>query len=327
MDAQPDIWVLTDGRAGNRVAALGLAETLGGQVTSIEIDLSAPWRWLPPSLWLPGMLGVFKAGRKALAPPYPRLVISCGRKAVGPALEIKRRSKGRTVAVHIQDPKVRASRFDLIAAPAHDRLSGPNVEVTIGSVHGLTREKLDVAADAWRDRLAHLPTPRIAILIGGSNKAYRLDEDEGRRIAALLMTVTRETGAGLMITTSRRTDPAAEAVLRATVSGPSVAFWDGVGENPFRGYLGLADRVLVTGDSVNMVSEAAATQRPVQVIALPAAGRAAKFERFHAAMRAAGVTRPFEGRLETWDFQPLEDTARVAARVRALLSKTPKGGE
>lgn len=318
---RPDIWVLTDGRAGNRVAALGLAEAIGGDVTAIDVALSAPWRWLPPILWPSRVLGVTEPAKEALAPPYPRLLISCGRKSVGPALEIKRRSQGRTIAVHIQDPKVRPSLFDLVAAPAHDRLTGSNVEVTVGSVHGLTRATLDAEADAWRERLAHLPSPRIAVLIGGSNKAYRLDEAEGRRIGELLASLMNQTGAGLMVTVSRRTDPAAEAALRAALTGPSTAFWDGTGDNPFRAYLGLAERVLVTGDSVNMVSEAAATRCPVQVIALPVHGRAAKFERFHDAMRAAGVTRPFEGRLETWDFQPLDDTDRVAARVKDLLSK------
>jgi mitochondrial fission protein ELM1 len=316
---RPDTWVLTDGRAGNRVAALGLAEALGRDVRGIEIALARPWRWLPPRAWPPGVLGVTRPVVGDLAPPYPSLIISCGRKAVGPALELKRRAKGATVAVHIQNPRVGPGRFDLIAAPAHDRLSGPEVEVTIGSVHGLTRAKLDAAAEAWRDRLAFLPSPRVAVLIGGSNAAYRLDAAEGRRIGALVARVAEETGAGLMITASRRTDPSAEAALRAALSGPNVAFWDGEGDNPYRGYLGLADHVLVTGDSVNMVSEAVATRRPTQVIALPVAGRSAKFERFHVAMRDAGATRPFEGTLETWAVTPPDDTERVAARVRALL--------
>ena len=83
--------------------------------------------------------------------------------------------------------------------------------------------------------------------------------------------------------------------------------------------LALADYLLVTCDSVNMVSEAATTGKPVQVIALP--GGSAKFNRFHQALQDDGITRPFKGALEQWSYTPLNDMELVAARVRALLQE------
>jgi hypothetical protein len=66
-----------------------------------------------------------------------------------------------------------------------------------------------------------------------------------------------------------------------------------------------------------MVSEAAATGKPVHVIEL--AGGDAKFARFHTAMRDAGITRLFNGRIESWDYPALDDTARAGAALRALV--------
>ena len=101
--------------------------------------------------------------------------------------------------------------------------------------------------------------------------------------------------------------------LRAALAGLPAEIWDGTGDNPYFGYLGLADAVIVTSDSVNMVTEAAATGKPVHVVDLE--GGSAKFAAFHAVMREAGVVRPFAGRIEHWDHPPLLETGRVAAMV------------
>src|SRR3546814_17854854 len=94
---------------------------------------------------------------------------------------------------------------------------------------------------------------------------------------------------------------------------------DGSVENPYFGILGLADHVIVTGDSVNMVSAAASTGKPVHVVHLPnrpLRGRSAKFTRFHAALVEAGIARPFAGTLEAWRYEPLDSAHRPAHPIR-----------
>jgi mitochondrial fission protein ELM1 len=107
------------------------------------------------------------------------------------------------------------------------------------------------------------------------------------------------------------------AQLRAKLAGVPGQVWGGSGDNPYFAYLAAADAVLVTADSVSMVSEAAATGKPVHIIDLP--GGDAKFARFHAGMREAGVTRPFAGTIETWSYRPPDDTVRAGAALRGLV--------
>ncbi|HEY9147010.1 MAG TPA: ELM1/GtrOC1 family putative glycosyltransferase, partial [Thiobacillus sp.] len=95
---------------------------------------------------------------------------------------------------------------------------------------------------------------------------------------------------------------------------------DGTGENPYLAYLALADYVVVTADSVNMVSEACTTGKPVFVVELEGGNR--KFRLFHEAMRARGYTRPFAGKLESWRYPALDDVGRVAQEIRNRLGNS-----
>ena len=132
-----------------------------------------------------------------------------------------------------------------------------------------------------------------------------------------MLRAERRLGAGDAVAAHRsgRGSPCCASGLK----GLPALVWDGTGENPYFAYLALADAFLVTADSVSMISEAAATGKPVHILDL--AGGDAKFARFHAAMRQAGITRPFAGRIEYWSYALPDDTARAGAALRALCRR------
>jgi hypothetical protein len=165
--------------------------------------------------------------------------------------------------------------------------------------------------------LSELPRPILTVLIGGANRAYRLPPRRLAAIADSLAAVARETGGSVLATPSRRTGAEAVPLLRRRLAGLSAIVWDGAGANPYFAYLANADAILATADSVSMISEAAATGKPVHILDL--AGGNAKFARFHETMRAAGITRPFAGRIESWRYPVPDDTARAGERLRALV--------
>lgn len=309
-------WVLTDGKPGMENQCLGLAEALGTRNTVKRIAPRFPWSRLPPQLWLAPLRAPGPDG-DSLAPPWPDILIATGRQTVAPALAIKRANGGRTFCIQIQNPTTGRDRFDLLAIPAHDRIAGGNAVETVGALHRVTPAKLAAEADKFRAAFSPLPRPLVAVLIGGSNRQYRMTEAVTGKLGADLKKLCRDHGAGLAVTASRRTGPANERALRAALADAPCRFWDGAGENPYFGLLGLADFLVVTADSVSMVSEACSTGKPVYVVGLE--GGSAKFARFHDALRARGLTRPFDGRLETWAAPPLDDTGTVAAEVRRRL--------
>ena len=313
--AVPSVWVLHDGKAGMASQALGLAEATGFSFVEKPLAIRLPWAGLPPQFWL-APLRAARLEEGGLRPPWPDLVIGCGRNAAMPALAIRRASGGRTLAVQVQDPRVGRGEFDMLFVPEHDRLRGLRVFVTRGAIHRVTAARLEAECRRF-PALQNLPRPIIGVLIGGSNRTYRLDLHRLGEIAEAVAGAVRETGGSVVLTPSRRTGAAGLALLRQRLAGLPVAIWDGAGENPYFAYLAVADTFLVTADSVSMVSEAAATGKPVHILELD--GGDAKFARFHTAMRMAGVTRPFAGRIEHWSYPPFDDTVRAGAALRELV--------
>lgn len=318
MSSTPRSWILTDGKQGMESQCLGLMEALGLEPEILRIRPRFPWSVLPPQLWAAPLSAPGPDGHR-LSPPWPDLLISTGRQTVAPALAIKRLQRNRIVAVQLQNPTVPPERFDLVITPAHDNLKGANVISTLGALHRVTPERLEAEAAEFTDRYAALPRPLVSVLLGGDNRQYRLTDTSADRLASLLAEAAGSIGAGLAITASRRTRPESLERIRRGLAGCPADYWEGTGPNPYFAMLGLADFIVVTGDSVNMVSEACATGKPVYVFQLEGGSR--KFSRFHATFQEKGITRPFEGRLENWRYSPPDDMARAAAAVRGLLEK------
>src|SRR5438876_4303606 len=203
----PLVWVLHDGKAGMASQVLGLAEATGFRFVEKRLSARRPWAWLPPQLWIAPLRAVSETG-VALAPPWPDLVIGCGRHTAMPALAIRRASGGHSFAAQIQDPRVGHDEFDLLFVPEHDRLRGPRIHVTRGAIHRVTAARL--AAELRRfPALAGLPRPILGVLIGGSNRSYRLSLDRLATIAEAVAGILRADGGGAaVVTASRRTGAA-----------------------------------------------------------------------------------------------------------------------
>ncbi|MDX2222099.1 MAG: ELM1/GtrOC1 family putative glycosyltransferase, partial [Rhodospirillaceae bacterium] len=196
-----------------------------------------------------------------------------------------------------------------------------NVLRITGAPHRFTPEVQSRAASAWAESLSGLPRPFIALLVGGATHRrpfpVSVAADLGARVAAM----ARMVGGSVLLATSRRTGPEAEAALVSAIPEPRAAFlWGRGGDNPYFGYLALADGVVVTGDSVSMCSEACATPGPVW-IAADAEFTAPKHQRLHDELYRLGYARPFTGRFETWSHPPLNAAADVAAAIHTLLTK------
>jgi len=314
------VWVLADDRAGNVSQGLGVAETLGlpFQVKTLRYGKLA---CLPNALRGGSLLGLDAASRAGLAAPWPRLVIAAGRRTAPVARWIKRQCGARLV--QIMDPGFPGrAGFDLIASPAHDRpRANGNILEIVGAPHRVTPARLAAEAEIWTPRFAHLPRPWVAVIVGGATRKrpfpVEMAQVLGRRVAEL----ASEAGGSVLLTTSRRTGPEQERALAELLPEPRWLHLFGQGgDNPYFGFLALADAIVVTGDSVSMCCEAAASAAPVFLWA-PEGWVAAKHARLHQSLYGLGVARPLDGvtSFQAWERPRLDAAGDIAQAIRERL--------
>lgn len=248
-----------------------------------------------------------------IAAPYPDIWIAAGRATLPLSTRMLKWSEGRTFVVQTQDPGARLDRFDLVVPPEHDGLTGANVFPILGAPNRITPEKLALDLARFQDLLAPLPRPRVAVVIGGKSKAHRLPRDHAEAMAAQIARAIEGVGGALLLSFTRRTPAPAREAMTAALSHLPGVIWDGSGENPYFAFLAAADAILVTEDSTNLATDAAATGKPLFV--LPMSGRSAKLQRFHAELRRRGIARPFAGELTAPSYPPLLETDRAAREL------------
>ncbi len=304
------VWVLADPRAGTAAQALGVAEALGAPFRVLPLGWS-PLARLP--LPWPSLAGLSAQSRAGFMPPWPRLVISAGRRAAPAALWLGARG---AATVHCMRPGFGAGRFSLLVLGEHDQPApAANVFPILGAAHRMGLARL-AAARAEFAELGALPGPRVALLVGGPVK--QASQGLEPELVAGLARAAAALGGSVMATTSRRTGAAAHAALVQALAGtPHRVFgWGDAGTNPYAGFLAWADVVVVTGDSVSMLSEALATPAPVFVAELPAGRRhALLWQSLYAAGHARPLARPLGAGL--FSRAALDETGRVAAEIRA----------
>jgi mitochondrial fission protein ELM1 len=310
-------WALTTGEAGMRTQARGLARAVADVVVEKIVLARPPWRHLPSGRLI--LRGLEPAADR-LEPPWPDLIVTCGRRSGLIAREVRRRAGGAPLLVHVQDPLVRASEFDLVVAMDHDPIEGPNVVKVLTALHDVTPERLAAAGSGWEARLAHLPRPLIGVILGGPTRRRPFGLEEGRELLAGVLAMKQAVQAGVAVVPSRRTPEEVLSLFHdASARDPAIWTWSREGDNPYLGVLALADRLVVTGDSVSMVSEALATPHPVEVFT----PRLAKRHRgFLETLEERGLIRFFDG---TWAQSPprpvVDATAEAAAAAREILAK------
>ncbi|MDA8231344.1 MAG: mitochondrial fission ELM1 family protein [Magnetospirillum sp.] len=315
------VWVLADDRTGDVAQCLGVAEAI--DLPFVVKDVAYEKLAVLHNIFRgPTLMGITPASRARLVPPWPRLVIACGRRTSPVARWIKRRS-GAAVA-QIMDPGPGGrSGIDLFAVPAHDAAQLPEDKVVriLGAPHRVTPERLAEAALRWRPHWAHLPRPWVAAIVGASTRHRVSPLRQMRQLGEQVSALAAREGGSVLLTTSRRTGAAAERALLSAIGEPRyVHRWGGAGENPFFAMIALADAVVVTGDSTSMCTEATSCPGGVYIWS-PPGWVMPKHARMHEDFYAGGYARPLDGvrRLESWAHHGLNPAATIADAIRTRL--------
>jgi len=266
----PVIWLIDAYRAGERGQVRALVDALGWPCETKVLQYRSHV-FLPHVLGQSTPRGISAESAATLAPPWPDLVISCGVRNEPVCRWIRAQSGGRTRYVHVGRPWAALDTFDLVITTPQYRVPPEhNVLINILTLHSVTAQSLEEAHLAWDTTFAELPRPRFAVIVGGDSGPFSLGRQAASRLGREASQLAKAQGGSLLITTSSRTNAAAVEALQSAITGPNYFYrWQrGDSVNPYMGILAWADRLIVTGDSIAMLSEACATGKPVRMFDL-----------------------------------------------------------
>ncbi|MBI3324673.1 MAG: mitochondrial fission ELM1 family protein [Candidatus Omnitrophica bacterium] len=291
------VLVLSDGKLGHVKQSLTVCQALkdeSAQLTAQTVEvryrtrlsrgLALAWAWLVPAgigrLWCLRVT-LEPACFQRLACTYADLIISCGSSTAPVNLLLAAENRAKSVVLMNPRP-LPLRRFTLAFVPAHDGVAKrPNVVSTLGALSVATSEELRTAAEHLRTHprfrsqaMGSGRRPVIAVLLGGDTPEYVLTQDFADSLMRQVLGACEALESSCLLTTSRRTPPSLEPWLAASVGAhPRCALLLLASRDQLNGTLagmiGLARVVVVTGESVSMVSEACASGRRVVVVEPP----------------------------------------------------------
>lgn len=215
--------------------------------------------------------------------PWPDMVVSCRPEIAAVALGIKEASGGACKIVQIQNPndkggvyRFNRSAFDAIVAQPQEDLCGPNVITTKLALHGLTpailaQKRAENAEICRQHNLPDPMRPMIAYMVGGSDETLRWGNKAFAVMADHIIALAQKKEAPTVcVLTSRRTGADGTRILherlRIGKDGKSGIAGLDIRLNAPENYFALithAHAIVVTSESLSMVSEAAMTGKPV----------------------------------------------------------------
>ena len=304
--------LLTEGLHGMISQVEGLAKALDLDYFHEKVELNSPWNLVPPSL-TPKKKFIFK---NQINKEYD-VIISCGRKSVIPSIVLKKNSNKKIVNIHIQNPKVSLENFDIVVAPDHDSLDGPNVLISKGAIHYLTLDEIHKAKDYLLNKIEKQKEV-VTLILGGPTKYYNYDNESMIQIFSKINKQILEKNMQLIIIPSNRT-PEKIIQFAKEYFNKNRLIIDNVDKQAYLSSLALAKYIIVTCDSSSMISEAALTGKPVYVAMIPAIRNDKRFKKFRDLLESMNIIRKLEDDLDTWSYEKLDETNRIAKQIKKKI--------
>jgi len=303
--------LLTEGMHGMISQVEGMAKALNAEYSHKIVRLSFPWNLIPPK-FSPISEIVLKDKMSINENENFDLIISCGRKSIIPSILIKKKNP-KIFTIHVQNPKVSFKNFDAIIAPEHDGLEGDNIYSSKGAVHYITESEINKAKPYLYNKIKSEKV--VSLILGGPNKYYKFEKDQLIKIFNLIKSEFVSKGYKIIVIPSMRT-PIESIKLSAKEMGSYGYVVNKVDKQAYLSAYGLADYVVVTCDSISMISEAATSGKPIFVAHMKEKKNNYRFKRFFKLFKTMGIIRDLGEKIENWTYQRHNEAERIAATLK-----------
>ena len=251
-------WVFSDSIKGHELQSQALANEVCTSFITFHCGLRQPWLSFAPRVLAGfGRNIIWKNKQKPDIEYLPEVIITTGRRMAAVGKYYKRKYKLKHI--QILNPKDKPENYDVLICPEHDGLSANNVIQIKGSLHQFSQNKLKQLNQKWRTKILAENNLVLSLFIGNPGKSFfkslvNLSKEIDKQYPQFT----------LFISASRRTPSKyKKKITEIFKHAKLIWFSEQNGKNPYLGMLSCSDLFLVTADSINMISETIATDKPV----------------------------------------------------------------
>ena len=316
MGAEPDIWILSRGRKGDLDQMVALCEAGGWSYEIKRLSFAGPE--------VPVLSSLLLKDDSHLSPPWPRVVMCAEASASVIAKALKRKSGGAIKAMCVGRPAGATDDFDLVITTPQYRIPAGRNVVELSMPISAPPEGAAIAPYP-REDIRHL----TALVVGGSAFPDRLNKEAATTLIADVFAKVKAAKGVLAVHTSPRTSQDVVSTLRQSVGPPHRLHVFGEGDNLYRPLLSAADEIVVTSDSVSMVSDALTSGKPVSIYPLPQLlnlkWRAGEWLYSNAVEKRSAMFAPARWLFDAGIIEAAADRRRLFARLVAQKRATMFG--
>ena len=209
--------------------------------------------------------------------------------------------------------------FDLLIIPEHDKINGENIIQTKGALSFFDKEVFQKSNKTISKTNAYSSKLIVLALIGGNNKRYNFKNTDYYNLGLQIAKASKDTNTKLIVSTSRRTSLRGIKVLNSVFKKYHNDFflWAGKGQNPYPDILKSTNYVIVTSDSVNMISETASLNLPLFVAYINK--EKGKMSVFLKDLEKLNIVQNFEGKLFNYNKVQLETNSKTSLKVNKFF--------
>ncbi|MFQ3360544.1 MAG: mitochondrial fission ELM1 family protein [Alphaproteobacteria bacterium] len=300
-------WLVHSGNAGDAVQCEGIAEKLGLDYKTIKVT---------DNTIIKNIISFFKITKTIEKETLPKIIIASGHKSIGLVKRILN-IDNNIYSIYLKNPGYHIGLFNFVWAPLHDNLNRRNVFSTLTSPNKIEKYKIN---NKYQNFINNYKKPIIGILVGGKSKHFNFGIKEANELCTSLTKIKKKYSANLIITCSRRTDNKTKDFIQNYFKDTNDWVWNGQNDNPYNDILNNSDFFIVTSDSINMISEAATTGKPIYVYKLPKKklrikSVPRKLVIFFKELENKSIIKWFNGNLEEWTYKAINPTQEIANEI------------
>jgi len=306
--------LLTEGMHGMISQVEGLAKALDLEFIHEKIELNSFWKLFPPKV-TPVQDFVFK---NKINSQFD-IIISCGRKSVIPSIYLKKKFKNKTINIHIQEPKVSLDNFDFVVVPEHDDLIGKNVLTSKGAIHYLTSNDLDENENYLKSRI-NTQKKIVTLILGGPTRYYDYNNQVIDNLFSKIEQNFLKNNYQVIIIPSMRTPQ--------NIIEKAINYFDkdqivipNVDKKAYLSSLKISDHIIVTCDSISMISEAAITGKPIYVAQMQPTKNNHRFKSFFNLFESLNIIKELNNSVENWTYTKLNETNKIADQIKKRIKQ------